>query len=107
MRTRRITLAAALGAASLWGLASATATPVEPAHPRSMAVDESTVLTSETRGRLDAVTVYRGQALVTRTIEAPGPQGLREIVITDLPEHILPESLHDESAGGENIRAGR
>lgn len=107
MRTRRITLAAALGAASLWGLASATASPVEPAHPRSMAVDESTVITSETRGRLDAVTVYRGQALVTRTIEAPGPQGLREIVITDLPEHILPESLHAESAGGVTIRSVR
>lgn len=107
MRTRSITLAAALGAASLWGLASATATPVEPNRPLLTAVDDASIATSETRGRLDAVTVYRGQALVTRAIEAPGPQGLREIVITDLPEHILPESLHAESAGGVTIRSVR
>ena len=43
----------------------------------------------EARGRLEAVTVYRGQALVTRVIEAAGPAGLQEIVISDLPEQVV------------------
>jgi hypothetical protein len=59
----------------------------------------------ETRGTLDAVTVYRGQALVTRVIEIAGPPGLREIVVTDLPEHAIPESLYAESSGQVEVRS--
>ncbi len=39
------------------------------------------------------VTVYRGQALVTRTIKASLPQGTSELIITDLPGRIVSESL--------------
>lgn len=61
----------------------------------------------EARGRLDAVTVYRGQALVTRVIEVPGPAGLREVVVTDLPAHVMPDSIHAENGGGVTIRSVR
>lgn len=55
----------------------------------------------ETKGRIEGVTVYRGQALVTRTVELAGKAGLREIVVTDLPARVLPGSLYAEgSAGG-------
>ena len=58
-----------------------------------------------TKGKLDEVTVYRGQALVTRLIEVPGPAGLREIVVTELPEHVQPASIYAESADGVEVRS--
>ncbi|MFO0897270.1 MAG: mucoidy inhibitor MuiA family protein [Pirellulales bacterium] len=58
-------------------------------------------------GRVSEVTVYQGQALVTRAVDVPGAAGLHEIVITDLPEHILPGSLYAESAGGVEVRSVR
>ncbi|HEV3418090.1 MAG TPA: DUF4140 domain-containing protein, partial [Pirellulales bacterium] len=58
-----------------------------------------------TKGKLDEVTVYRGQALVTRLIEVPGPAGLREVVVTELPERVQPASLYAESADGVEVRS--
>jgi uncharacterized protein (TIGR02231 family) len=58
-------------------------------------------------GRVDAVTVYRGQALVTRVVELPRPAGLREVVVTELPEHVVPGSLYAESADGVEVRSVR
>ncbi len=60
-----------------------------------------------TRGVLEAVTVYRGQALVTRVVDVSGPAGLREIVITDLPVRMVEGSLFAESNDGLDIRAVR
>jgi len=62
--------------------------------------DTTTSEEVKTAGRIDAVTVYRGQALVTREVELPGKAGLHEIVVTDLPDRILPTSLYAESGGG-------
>ncbi len=62
---------------------------------------------AETTGKIDAVTVYRGQALVTRVIPLAGAAGLREIVVTALPEHVVPASLHAEGAGGVEVRSVR
>ncbi len=59
------------------------------------------------KGNIDAVTVYRGQAMVTRLIEVPGPDGLREVVIGDLPENILPGSLFAECVRGGDVRSVR
>ena len=59
------------------------------------------------KGRLDEVTVYRGQALVTRLVEIPGPAGLREMVVTELPERINPGSIYAESADGVEVRSVR
>lgn len=67
--------------------------PVKEAEPASA------------RGKIDEVTVYRGQALVTRLVEVPGPAGLREIVVTDLPERIEPASIYAESADGVEVRS--
>ncbi len=57
------------------------------------------------QGRVDAVTVYRGQALVTRVVAIPGPAGLREIVVTDLPAHVVPSSIHAQSTTGLEVRS--
>jgi hypothetical protein len=60
---------------------------------------------ASTKGKIDEVTVYRGQALVTRLVDVPGPAGLREIVVTDLPERIEPASIYAESADGVEVRS--
>lgn len=59
----------------------------------------------ETPGKLDAVTVYRGQALVTRLVALTGPAGLREVVVTQLPEHVVPGSIHAETTDGVEVRS--
>lgn len=53
----------------------------------------------ESRGNVSEVTVYRGQALVTRSVDFK-EGGLVELVVTDLPERIVPNSLFAENAGG-------
>ena len=63
--------------------------------------------TVEATGRVDAVTVYRGQAYVTRVVEIPGPAGLREVIVGDLPEHVVPDSIYAESADGVEVRSVR
>jgi hypothetical protein len=59
----------------------------------------------ETPGTIDAVTVYRGQALVTRLITIPGPAGLKEITVTNLPDQVQPGSIYAESAEGVEVRS--
>ncbi len=59
----------------------------------------------ETRGAVDSVTVYRGQALVTRLVDVPGPAGLKELVITELPDEVLQGSIYAESAEGVEVRS--
>lgn len=54
------------------------------------------------KGKLDEVTVYRGQALVTRALDLPAQQGVVELLVTDLPQRIVPGSLFAE--GGESVQ---
>ncbi len=68
-----------------------------------------TSLFSETiskEGKISEVTLYRTQALVTRTIEVDIPKGEHEVVVTKLPPEILINSLFAESTDTE-IRAVR
>jgi hypothetical protein len=68
------------------------------------------VLAEETpavTGKVDAVTVYRGQALVTRVVELAAGKGLREIVVTDLPAEVVPGSIYAESGDGVAVRSVR
>jgi hypothetical protein len=56
-------------------------------------------------GKIDSVTVYRGQALVTRTVDVSAPAGLTDIVVTGLPERVIPGSVYAESADGIDIHS--
>ena len=58
-------------------------------------------------GRVSAVTVYQGQALVTRELELPKAQGLLEVVVSNLPESVLPGSLFAEPSDGVEVRSVR
>jgi uncharacterized protein (TIGR02231 family) len=61
----------------------------------------------EVSGRVTDVTLYRGQALVTRTIPLDAAKGGVELVIGDLPENIIGDSLFAEGGEGIEIRAVR
>ncbi len=51
-----------------------------------------------TTGAISEVTVYRGQALVTRSVEVDLPAGTSELIVTDLPARIVPESLYAQTS---------
>ncbi len=58
-------------------------------------------------GRVTAVTLYRGQAQVTRAIPIDGEASSMEIVVGDLPEQVVPNSLFAEGGDAVEIRAVR
>ena len=58
-------------------------------------------------GRVTNVTLYRGQALITRAIPIEGDGGSMEVVVGDLPEQIVPNSLFAEGGEAVEIRAVR
>ena len=55
-----------------------------------------------TSGTISKVTVYRGQALVTRTINIDLPPGSSELIVKDLPAMIIPESIYAQTS--DNIK---
>ena len=63
--------------------------------------------TTEVVGQVSDVTLYRGQALVTRTVAVEGAKGPMEIVVTSLPEQIVSGSLFVEGGEGVEVRAVR
>src|SRR2546423_13308562 len=58
-------------------------------------------------GRVSQVTLYRGQAQVTRIVPVEGKAGSLEIVVGKLPEQIVPDSLFAEGGDAVEIRAVR
>ena len=61
----------------------------------------------QAESRIDSVTLYRNQALVTRAVEGDVPAGITQLLVGDLPERIVPESLFAEAAEGTQVRAVR
>lgn len=58
-------------------------------------------------GPITSVIVYRGQALVTRSAALPQGEGDMELLIENLPEKILPESLYAQSDGSVSVLSVR
>ncbi len=71
----------------------------------TLAASLTTAAEIQLKGKVDAITVYRGQALVTRLVEIKAAAGLQEIVITDLPARILPGSIYAEADEGVEVRS--
>jgi uncharacterized protein (TIGR02231 family) len=57
--------------------------------------------------RVTRVTLYRGQALVTRTVTLGTAKGAMEVVVADLPEQVVGDSLYAEGGEGVEVRAVR
>jgi uncharacterized protein (TIGR02231 family) len=58
-------------------------------------------------GKIESVTLYRGQAMVMRAIPVDAPAGPAELVVTDLPENIVPGSIYASADGETQVRAVR
>src|SRR5687767_2168917 len=58
-------------------------------------------------GRVAAVTLYRGQAQVTRAIPIDGDARSFEVIVGELPEQIVQDSLFAEGGESVEIRAVR
>ncbi len=60
-----------------------------------------------TTGTISKVTAYRGQALVTRTISATLTPGTSELIVSNLPAKIIPESLYAQTSGDIKVLSVR
>lgn len=60
-----------------------------------------------TAGKVTDVTLYRGQALVTREVPLAAGAGDLELVVSDLPDQIVGTSLYAESDEAVQVRAVR
>ena len=58
-------------------------------------------------GKVTHVTLYRGQAMVTRTLKVEGTAGMRELTVSNLPANVIPDSLFAEAGEGLEVRAVR
>ena len=101
--------------ATLWlaaGLACAQlGLPVEPASPKP-AQDVPAQMDSGPPPRPAAskivdVTVYQGQALVTREVSVPEGEGTLELLVAPLPAQTEDSSLYSEGAEGLRVLSTR
>lgn len=70
----------------------------------STGVTETAVMRDQ-NGSVSHVTLYRNQAMVTRTVDIQERGGNSEIVIGNLPENIVADSLFAEGSTGIEVRA--
>jgi len=73
----------------------------------ALALSTSPLHAAATEGRVTEVPLYRGQAQVTRTVPVEGAAGRVEIVVGNLPEQIVPNSLFAEGGDAVEVRAVR
>src|ERR1700694_2421330 len=59
------------------------------------------------KSRIDKVTVYPNNALVTREVEVPDGTGLIELTITPMPEQIVPSTMYSEGGAGLRVLTTR
>jgi len=60
-----------------------------------------------TTGAISKVTVYHGQALVTRRINVDLPAGTSELIIEHLPARIVSESIYAQTSGNIRVLSAR
>jgi uncharacterized protein (TIGR02231 family) len=60
-----------------------------------------------TTGAISKVTVYRGQALVTRTVSVDLSTGASELIVKDLPAMIVPESIYAQTSDDTKVLSVR
>lgn len=60
-----------------------------------------------TTGAISKVTVYRGQALVTRTIDVDLPPDASELTVGNLPAMIVPESIYAQTSDNTKVLSVR
>ncbi len=59
------------------------------------------------KSKIARVTVYPNSALVTREVDVPDGAGLIELVVTPMPEQIVPSTMYSEGADGVRVLTTR
>jgi uncharacterized protein (TIGR02231 family) len=59
------------------------------------------------KSRIDKVTVYPNNALVTREVEVPAGNGLIELTIAPMPDQIVPSTMYSEGSEGLRVLTTR
>jgi hypothetical protein len=59
------------------------------------------------KSRIDKVTVYPNNALVTREVDVPDGAGLVELTITPMPDQIVPSTMYSEAGDGLRVLTTR
>jgi hypothetical protein len=72
-----------------------TTAPAAPAAPKIAS------------SRIDKVTVYPSNALVTREVDVPDGTGLVELTITPMPDRIVPSTMYSEAGDGLRVLTTR
>src|SRR5947209_7572078 len=80
---------------------------VENAAQDVRRVDESVPPPRPATSKIVAVTVYQGQALVTREVSVPEGDGTVELVVTPLPAQAVDSSLYTEGTDGLRVLSTR
>ena len=57
--------------------------------------------------RIDKVTVYPSNALVTRVVEVPAGTGLIELTVSAMPDQIVPSTMYSEGSDGLRVLTTR
>ena len=91
--TASLWLVAGLACAQFGGLAGPAPEDAPPPSPST--------------SRITAVTVYQGQALVTREVNVPEGGGTVELVVTPLPAQAVDTSLYTEGTDGLRVLSTR
>ncbi len=86
--------------ASLWLVAGLVCAQIAPPAEPDPAPRSAT-------SRISAVTVYQGQALVTREVSVPEGDGTVELIVTPLPDQTVDSSLFAEGADGLRVLSTR
>ncbi|MBA4063264.1 MAG: hypothetical protein C0501_06045 [Isosphaera sp.] len=102
MRTRLVHL----GALGLLAALLAAATHHAPARQAAQPPAKEPAV-KVAPSKIVAVTVYPGSALVTREVEAAGPAGRVEVVVSPLPVTAVPSSLYAEGSDGVRVLTTR
>ena len=101
--------------ASLWlvaGLACAQLGPTQEFVPADVEREaqvpaEDAPRPQPSASKIVAVTVYRGQALVTREVAVAEGEGIVELVVTPMPHQTVDGSLYTEGADGLRVLSTR
>src|SRR5262245_52559136 len=100
-----ISLALGCATALAQGPPSPELAQVDQAPMRAPAPADAPAKTAPSR--VSAVTVYQGNALVTREVDVPAGRGLLEIVVTPLPPQTVDSSLYSEGTDGVRVLSTR
>jgi hypothetical protein len=78
-----------------------------PAAPDAATAGPAATTAQTATSRVSAVTVYQGNALVTREVDVPAGRGLVELIVTPLPPQTVDSSLYAQGTDGIRVLSTR